>query len=399
MFKGNRKYIWLFAAVFLIVMAGQYLIPKPIDWRRTYQHKDKIPFGSYAIFNLLDSTFFKTVSVNKQTLYNLDNTNPVNSTLFIADTRITFNSSDLKALFSFLNKGNDVFIATCDFEGKLADTFKVETQMRFYPWFELPDSLLSKDGMRLKLLAGNARTNVYTYNKVSFDYEFRNFDTTRFSVLSVNEDNQPVLIKGKVGKGHLYLMSVPDVFGNFYIVDHPNRLYAYSILSLMEHPNLIWDEYYKTYNVKKDSFLKFILSSDALYAAWMLLLFTLILYMLFEGRRRQRPIPEITPVSNTTLEFVNVISHVYFNSKNHKHIAEERIRYFYEDVRRRFTVPTHTIDDSFFLLLHQLSGVAYADVKQLFSYCERLKKFADLNEPELLELNRLITNFNKNSLR
>lgn len=399
MLKGNRKYIALFAAIFLMVMAGQYFIPKPIDWRRTYQNKDKIPFGSYAIFNLLNNTFARNVTTNKQTLYNLNNSNQPNSTLFIANASINFNTSDLTALFSLLNKGNDVFIAANEIEGELADTFKLATSVRFYPWFEHPDSLFSKEGMRLKLLAKNAVKKEYVYNKVSYDYEFSNFDTTRFSVVSVNEDKNPVLIKTKVGKGNLYFMSVPDVFGNFYIVNHPNRFYAYAILSLLNKPTFIWDEYYKTYNVKKDSFLKFILTSDALYAAWMILLITVILYMVFEGRRRQRAIPVIPPVTNTTLEFVNVVSHVYFNSNNHKHIAEERIRYFYEDIRRRFNIPTHTIDDHFYQLLHQLSGVTHSDVKQLFSYCERIKKFEDLNEPELIELNRLIINFNKNSLR
>jgi hypothetical protein len=130
-----------------------------------------------------------------------------------------------------------------------------------------------------------------------------------------------------------------------------------------------------------------------------LLLFTIIIYMFFESRRRQRAIPLIEPVTNSTLEFVNVISHVYFNAKNHKHIAEERIRFFYEDIRKRFTIPTHTIDEVFFQSLHDLSGVSTEDIKKLFMYCERIKKFADLSELELLELNRQISNFNKNSLR
>ncbi len=399
MLKGNRKYFVFFALLFFAVMLGTYLLPKPIDWRRTYQNKDKAPFGTYALYNLLDKTFAKDIVVNKQTLYNLNESNRTAATLVIINDIISFNKSDIKSLFAFLEKGNDVFMATNDVAGALADTFKLVTRVRFYPYFELPDSLLKRDGVKLKLLAKNVKQHSFTYKKVSYDYEFKNYDTSRFVVLSTNEEEKAVLLKGKVGKGTLYITCMPDVFGNFYIANHPNRFYAYSIFSMFNKPTLVWDEYYKSYNAQKDSFLKFILTNDALYAAWILVLITIISYMIFEGRRRQRAIPVLNPVTNTTLEFVHVVSHVYFNSLNHKHIAEERIRYFYEDIRRRFTIPTHTIDDAFYQLLHDLSGVEHKQIKQLFLYCERIKKFADLSELELIELNRQILNFNKNSLR
>jgi hypothetical protein len=399
MFKGNRKYISFFVIIFFVVMLGQYLLPKPINWQRTFSNKDKIPFGSYAIFNLLERTFASEIKVNKQTLYNLNSQSDTNSALLIIDNHLNFNKNDVKQLFTFLEKGNDAFIASTNFSDLLADTFKIDTRVRFYGYFESQDSLAKKEGVQLKLLAKNCNKKIYTYTKVSFDYEFSNFDTTKFSVLSTNEDNQPVLIKAKVGIGNLYLMCAPDVFGNFYIANHPNRFYAYSILSLFNKKTIIWDEYYKASNANKDSFLKFILSNDALYAAWLLLLFSILIYMFFESRRRQRAIPQVNLVTNTTLEFVNVISHVYFNAKNHKHIAEERIRFFYEDIRKRFSIATHTIDETFFQSLHDLSGVGVDDIKKLFMYCERIKKFADLSELELLELNRQISNFNKNSLR
>jgi hypothetical protein len=194
-------------------------------------------------------------------------------------------------------------------------------------------------------------------------------------------------------------MSFPDVFGNYFVANHPNRHLAYTLLSLLKNKNLVWDEYYKSTKVNNDSFLKFIIENDSLYAAYLLLFFSLLIYMITEGRRRQRPIPVVEPVSNSTLEFVNVISHVYFNAKNHQSIAIEKIKYFYEEVRKKFNVHTGQINESFISEISELSGIEHKLVKQLFVYCEKIKAASEITEYDLIELNRQISNFNKNSLR
>jgi hypothetical protein len=144
---------------------------------------------------------------------------------------------------------------------------------------------------------------------------------------------------------------------------------------------------------------KFIFDSDALYTAYVLTILSLILYMIFDGRRRQRAIPIVEPIKNTTLEFVNVVSHVYFNSDNHQFISEERIRYFYESIRKRFAISTSDINDEFYQQISDLSGYDQKLVKQLFVYCEKLKRSKNTTEYDLIELSRQINNFNKHSLR
>jgi hypothetical protein len=194
---------------------------------------------------------------------------------------------------------------------------------------------------------------------------------------------------------------MPDVFTNYFVVNNQNRDYAYSVLSYAtQNTNgLVWDEYYKMFNVQSASFLKLIIESDALYAAYMLMLLTIIVHMISDGRRRQRAIPVIEPLKNTTLEFVNVVSHVYFNSANHKYIADERVKYFYETIRKRFSVATNEINDEFLRTIHDLSGYDEKLIRQLFMYCEKLQKLEEASEHDLIELNRQITNFNTKSLR
>jgi len=402
MFKGNKKFIYIFVGIFISIIAIQYLLPKPTDWSRTYLSKTKTPFGCYAIYNLIEKTYCENFSFNNQTLYNLNNKQDEKTSLLIINDNVKFNKSDVKALYQFLERGNTVFIAANRFEGALADSLHIETQYDFQNYFNnitSVDSLVKKDGEVIKFTAENLSQKKYTYPQVTNATYFQNFDSTQFKVLAYYQNDKACLIHSKINGGHLYLMSIPDVFGNYFIVNNRNKEVAYTLLSLLKNNTIVWDEYYKTFNITNYSFIKFILESDALYAAYLLLIFTLIFYMIFESRRRQRAIPVVVKPTNSTLEFVNVISHVYYNSKNHQSIAIERIKFFYETIRKKFNISTNEINELFINEITELSGIEKKLVNQLFVYCEKIKNAKEITEYDLIELNRQIHNFNKNSLR
>jgi hypothetical protein len=399
MFKKNAKYIYAFAGVFIVIVLAQYLLPKPVNWRRSFQNDSKDPLGCYAIYELLDGTFGNKINSSKQTLYNLHYTAEENTSWLMVNDQISLGKNDLKSLLRFVEDGNKAFLAANDFRGALADTFHLNTNLDFAEFFTSPDSLKEKSGEQIRMLAKNLSKKKYTYSRLAWPTSFSNFDSTRFSILATGSDNKPCLLKASIGKGEIYLMSMPDIFTNYFIVDNPNRELAYNMLSLVKNENLIWDEYYKSANVKNTSPFKLILENDSLYAAWILLLLTIVFYMIFEGRRRQRSIPVTIPVTNSTLEFVNVISHVYFNEGNHQSIGVEKVKYFYESIRRKFHVSTQLIDEAMVNEVAELSGVDPKKVRQLFMYCEKIRTSAGITQFELAELNRQINNFNKHSLR
>jgi hypothetical protein len=398
MFKDNKKYLYIFIGLFILIVTFQYLLPQPINWRRSYLSKDKAPFGCYALYNLLDGTYSQKFTLNNQTLYNQNEKSDSGSSLLIINDNFKSNKSDVRSLFGLLEKGNTIFIAANRFDGPLADTFHLRTGYGYFSNYLSIDSMVIKPGENIELCAKNFSKKTYQYSQIAWISSFENFDTAKFRVIATTQKNA-CLIKTTYGKGQLYLMTAPDVFANYFIVNHKNRELAYTMLSLLKNKELIWDEYYKTYNVKNTSFLKFIFGSDALYAAYLLLVLSIIIYMITEGRRRQRSIPVLEPVTNSTLEFVNVISHVYYNSHNHQSIAVERIKYFYETIRKKFNVSTNQINDIFINEISEISGIEFKKVNQLFVYCEKIKKNHEISEYDLIELNRQIANFNKNSLR
>jgi hypothetical protein len=401
LFKGNRKYYIVLSLIFIAVIVLQYMQPKPINWTRTYFRKDKIPFGCYAIFNLLENNYAQKVTTNKQTLYNLNaEMTESNHSLILIDEKIELTKLDVKSLFSFLKKGNTVLICASDFSDALKDTFKLAIQDNWITKSMSIDSLLTKRAFEIQYTQPkNNILKTYGYPTAASESYFTKFDTTRFKVSSINKRKQAVLLETSIGRGKLLLSSLPDVFGNLFIVNNNNRFYTYTLLSKVKNNTIIWDENYKTHNVQQKGIFQFIFSNDALYMGYCIAIVALLFFMIFEMKRKQRAIPIIKPLQNSTLEFVDVISHVYFNSKNHKYIAEEKITYFYFDIRQKFSVNTNAMNDQFYNTVHQLSGVDLGAVKKLFSYCENLKQAPSLTEQDLLELNSRIINFKLKSIR
>ena len=400
MFKGNRKYYYILATLFVAVIVLQYFQPKPIDWRKTYLKNDKIPFGCYAVFNLLN-TYGKTIEVNQQTLYSInDQADDTLKTLIIVNDKIEFTKFEVKSLFEYIKKGNSVLISSNDFDGALKDTFKLKTKYNWVIASGPLDSLLAKRSFEISYTAPkNNILKSYSYPQVAAESYFTKFDTALFSVSSVNKTHQPVLLEANIGKGKLLISSLPDVFGNLSIVENPNRFYTYTLLSKLKNNTILWDEHYKTYNIQKKGIFQFIFSNDALYMGYIIAILGLLFFMLFEMKRKQRAIPIIEPLKNSTLEFVDVISHVYFNSNNHKHIAEETIQYFYFYIRRKFNVNTNEINEELYTTVHRLSNIDKDTVRKLFVYCENLKHAPALTQNDLLELNDRINNFKQKSAR
>ena len=65
--KKDVKYIAYLVIAIVIYLSIKLLSPREFDWRITYHHDDKNPFGAFALGKLLDD-LFPTVSTSNNTL-------------------------------------------------------------------------------------------------------------------------------------------------------------------------------------------------------------------------------------------------------------------------------------------------------------------------------------------
>jgi hypothetical protein len=80
------------------------------------------------------------------------------------------------------------------------------------------------------------------------------------------------------------------------------------------------------------------LQQPSLKYAWWLLLLTIVLYVFVAAKRAQRPIPVLEVKSNTSLEFVRMISSLHYVNGNHMDMAKKKMKYFLYFIRSRYGI-------------------------------------------------------------
>ena len=217
-------------------------------------------------------------------------------------------------------------------------------------------------------------------------------------MLGSDEKKKINFIKIKIGKGQIFVNTIPEAFSNYHFVN-TNYSYVYKALSYLPNQSVIWDEYYKAGNDKTDSPLRVIFNNPLLLKAYYVLILSLILFMIFGIKRKQRIILIIEPYRNTTLDFVDIVGTLYYQTGNHKNIADKKISYFLEFIRSTFQTKTTIYDDSFIIRIATLSGIEEQSVHDLFYFFSDLSVKQIITQQELLKLNSMIENFHKQSKR
>jgi hypothetical protein len=115
--------------------------------------------------------------------------------------------------------------------------------------------------------------------------------------------------------------------------------------------------------------------------------------MVFESKRKQRPIPVIKPLVNSTLEFTATIGNLYFQRGDHKNIIEKRIHFFFDYVRTHFYLSGSEPD--FVERLSKKSMKPTDQIQSLISGINNCISAPKISTTELTDLNKQFERFYK----
>ena len=402
--KKNVIGISILVVLFVILVFVESNRPTPFSWQETYSSNDQIPYGTYLVYENLDVLYpEQPVKKNLRPLYHTfpQHENQTNNLIMIA-SNFDFPDLEVKELIQFAEKGNHVFIASQYIGENLLDTLNLKVETRYIETAWEMDSIANTFDTYIE---DTLRCNfTHPQFKADSDYTFdilHNYtaidsmgdNTTILGKISIDEKIN--FVRTKVGDGYIYIHTTPGAFTNYYVAHPKNHEYAFKALSHLPNQPVIWDEYYnKQRRVGKSaSPLRFFMSEPALKAFAILAIILMLMYIFLYGRRRQRAIPVTAPPRNATLDFIRTISSLYFNSENHKNIADKKINYFFDYLRNEFQVRTNELDADFIQHLADKSEVPFKQVKGLINYIKFLKGKLQVDDEELIKLNEMITNF------
>jgi hypothetical protein len=205
-----------------------------------------------------------------------------------------------------------------------------------------------------------------------------------------------VFVEVKYGKGHFYLHTVPSAFANINLLNTDKYDFAFRSLSyLPKTSKVIWDEYQKQGPVGEDSEFRVILESTPLRIAFYIIISGLLLLMIFRAKRMQRAIPVIDPPVNSSLEFLDTISNLYYRKKDFKNIVEKRHAYFLDFIRKNYYLSTENINDEFITVLSLKSGLEKEKLNELFQLCGDITVLPYISNDILLKYSSLLEEFYK----
>jgi hypothetical protein len=377
----------------LVLLLAYVLLSKTTqhDWRVTFSHLGDEPYGTSALNRLLPAFFDNQKITNSyKTLYELADSIRGENILIIS-SQFNPDKADTKLILEKVEQGSSVFISATYFYGALADTLGIRTADSF---FQGSKSYTVNDSSSLHLSGIWADTTTrFMFRQGNIPIYFSRVDSVQASVLARNDYNQPVAIRIARGKGQLILNCTPMMFTNIYLLMDAHHQFVASLLSYLPEKPVYRTEFYHLGRMEAATPLRFILSNEPLRWAYYLTMIALILFIVFEAKRKQRIIPVIKPLANTTLEFITTIGNLYYQRGDHKNLAEKKIQYFFDYVHTHYALPTSKRDETFITLLARKSGKDAALVNELTLMIDRILASVRISEEELLQLNTQLEKF------
>jgi hypothetical protein len=388
----KRPLVLVPIVVFLLSLAScQVKKEKLLDRRVTLKRRDELPYGTKVAYDGLSYLFpNSTISINEKPISGLSSTEGKKVYLIIGGS-VDPSPAEINSLLDFIGEGNHVFISARSYGDSLLHTLGLKASYQYAG--ERP-----MDSLQVSIyqpLTGDSLS--FCYPGDSFDGWIEGFDPQYTTVLGRDHRGRPGFVRFNYkGGGTLYLQFAPLAFSNFFLLHKQNIAYYQDAMSYLPATaqEVIWDNYFTAPRVH-GSALSYILGQKSLaWAFWLALLLILLIY-LFESKRRQRPIPVILPLQNTSLDFVQTIGRLYFQRRDNHNLATKMVMHFQDLVRTRYNLTATAMDEELVSRLAHRTGFQHEALSRLVGYMRTLPSKAYVPDEELMDFHRQLDAFYK----
>lgn len=379
-----NKTFKIYAVIFIIVMVILALFEvnkkEVIDWRKNFDVNQKSPFGLF-VFNKEVKDLFKNklskIDVAPYKYYAEKSRKPHN--ILIIESEI--DEESWKKIFDEVSKGSDAMIIATRLPKNISDSIGFYGSKISYEdqnVLKLTDKKYQNDFIKLdKFPSGRG----FSYIKPKVQILGKTVEE--------NNDDQANFIKAPFGKGNIYVHCEPLFLTNYYLLKSGNVRYAQSVFSYFNDKETLW---FVERNTRESSFLlRFILGSPPLKYAWWVFLGGMVLFIIFNAKRKQRIVPIIEPLKNTSADFVKSIGNLYLQEGDFHDMMAKKAQYFLNKVRIDLLIDTQNLNNEFAKKLELKTGKPAEMITEAIDLIKRAQDpYASVMKEDLTRINKLL---------
>ncbi|GAB2974779.1 hypothetical protein GCM10027049_06400 [Mucilaginibacter puniceus] len=383
--KDFKYYIIGACLLLTVYVVIEYNKPVPFNWETSLRYNDKIPFGTYIFYHQLNDIFPETnITRTNKSIYSLFKQGIEPGNYIIIANEVKLSKVDFNELIKYIKDGNNVFISAFGWDGYFSTELHLDAETEI----KEKNTLVNFTNPSLKV------PGYYRFDKEISERYFSKFDTAKATILGMNSGGHSNYLSFQYGKGKLFVCANPQLFSNYSLLSAQGKNYAEKAISYLPvKQNIYWDQHQNNDIPVDSSPMRVIFEHTNLKYAYYLALITLMIFLLFEVKRRQRVIPVIEPLKNSTLDFVKVVGKVYYDKRDNANIAVKKIIYLQSYLRERYQLKTGKMDHEFADTMANKTGVHQSLTRELVDHINYIYHQQNITDHELIILNQLIEKF------
>ena len=374
----------LYGLIFLILLAllalAEFSRSEITDWRKNFSPEEKTPFGLYIFAQEAPKLFgnkLKKVSVSPYEYYAQSKDNKPHNLLIVAQD---IDPESFRSIVKTVSGGSDAFIISDRIYRFMTDSLQIR-----------PAHNVNFDEQNtLGLTDISFRRDSLLLDKFPGRYGFLRTEKSTEILGSVVAGKRAAnFVRKKIGKGYIYIHTEPLVLTNYYLLKPGNERYVQDIFSYLPDRETVW--FTESARFESRSLLRFVLSQPALRYAWWLLLGGLLLFVVFNAKRRQRIVPVKEPVKNKSVEFVQSIGNLYLQEGDFHDMMAKKAQYFLNRVRAELLIDTKKTDEEFAQKLQLKTGKSPDLINEALILVRKAgDPYAAVMKEDLIRMNRLL---------
>lgn len=393
-----KKGVLIGLSLLFVVALGIAIIDagakRPIDWSKSYNFRDKIPYGLYIFRQEVpqmlgaDRTYTDFGESAYSLISDLDSAADYNAAIINVYENIGYDKLDAKKILDYVREGGELFLSSEYFGDELLDTLGLQAET-------LDHSIFLPTDRNISYSLGQDTAKV-RFDKVTGFRVFSKLNAKTCAIMGQLHSRGraiPNFVSVSHGKGRLYLHTLPEVFTNYHMLQKGGYDYVSRCLRVIQNKKIMLSDYYFDSDQSRTP-LRVILTNPGFYQGWYLLLFGLLVLFVFKSKREQRAVKIIKPEQNLSKEFAKTIGTLYYENGHPGNIIHKKIDYFLYTIRSNYQVETmNLLDERFLRVLSLKTTVSAADTTALFLFLHECKGRNDFTIEEVKTVNKRIEEF------